>query len=163
MAETMEAPMKNRRFESDPIPESVHEGIAKAEKLADQNVWGRVHQVITGVLNDLDPIGVESAYCLWLAAVASDSIGNLAEAVRYIASARAVDPVFSRGLSSERIILGKVFTLIDVAGVDDLEVQCLVEIVRASFPPTHPGLKYLENKLAEANEAGETSSTRAQA
>jgi hypothetical protein len=151
------------KFESDPIPESVHEAIGKAEKLADQNVWGRVHEVITGVLKDLDAIGVESAYCLWLAAVASDSIGNLAEAVQYIARARAVDLVFSRALTSERIILGHVFTLIDVAGVDDLEVRSLVETVRANFPPYHAGLQYMESKLAEAINAAQPTCSRGQA
>jgi hypothetical protein len=151
------------KFEADPIPESIHEAIGKAERLADQSVWGRAHQTITGVLKELDALGVESAYCLWLAAVASDSTGDLVEAVRYIARARAVDLVFSRALNSEKIILGKVFTLMDVAGWDDLEVQALVEAVRASFPPTHPGLQYMENKLSEAITSAQTSGNRAQA
>ena len=150
-------------FASDPIPESVHQAIGKAEKLADQSVWGRVYEVMSGVLKELDALGVESGYCFWLAAVASDSTGDLVEAVRHIARARAVDLGFSRALNSEKIILGKVFTLMDMAGVDDLEVQALVEAVRASFPPTHPGLQYLENKLSEAITAAQTTNNRAQA
>jgi hypothetical protein len=158
----MEASMTTK-FESDPISESVHEAIGRAEKFADQAVWGRVHQVITGVLGDLDALGVESAYCLWLAAVSSDSMGNLVEAVQYIARARAVDLGFSRALNSEKIILGKVFTLIDMAGVADLEVQALVEVVRSNFPSAHPGLQYMETKLSEAITAAQTNSNRAQA
>jgi hypothetical protein len=145
----MEDPMRKHQFESDPIPESVHEAIGRAEKLAEQRVWGRAHQILSGVADELERMGIESHYVLWLLAVACDSSGSLEDAVANIGRARATDLANSRALQSEQIILGHVYTLLDVAGPNDPEVLSLIETVRQNFPASHPGLRQIEEKLAE--------------
>jgi hypothetical protein len=94
-------------------------------------------------------MGIESHYVLWLLAVACDSSGSLEDAVANIGRARATDLANSRALQSEQIILGHVYTLLDVAGPNDPEVLSLIETVRQNFPASHPGLRQIEEKLAE--------------
>ena len=155
--------MNRTKFDNDPIPDHIHAAISQAERLADERVWGRVYTLVSGVHDELEGIGIHSGYVLWLLAVVCDSVGRLEEAVGHIACARAMDPADSRTLNSEKIILSHVYSLLQVAGPHDPEVLSLVEAVRLNFPASHPGLRQIEKKLAEAAAAADSTEGRAQA
>jgi hypothetical protein len=148
-------------FVSDPIPQHLHKAIEKAEHLGDERLWARAYDILLGVNAELKELGIQSGFVAWLLAVAADTIGKLEEAIAYIAQARALDLAFNRVITSEKIIIGHVLTLLDVAGPDDLEVLSVVEALRRHFPANHPGLRLVEEKLAQT--ASDRDSTRERA
>lgn len=149
------------RFENDPIPAHIHKAIEKAEHLGDERLWGRAYEILVSVNAELHELGVESCFVAWLLAVASDTIGRLEEAITYIARARALDLCFNRVVTSEKIIVGHVLTLLDAAGPHDAQVISLVNSIRQHFPSGHPGLRLVEEKLAAS--AADNDSTRERA
>lgn len=155
--------MKQNRstFESDPIPSHIHKAIEKAEHLGEERLWGRAYEILVGVEAELRESGVESAFVAWLLAVSCDTIGKLEQAVAYIAQARALDPAFNRVITSEKIIVGHVLTLLDAAGPHDQEVLSLVDALRCNFPSNHPGLRLVEEKLAQTAADGDAGRERA--
>jgi hypothetical protein len=149
------------KFVSDPIPDHIHRAIEKAEHLGEERLWARACEILVGVNAELHELGVESGFVAWLLAVACDTIGELEAAIGYIAQARALDLAFNRVIGSEKIIVGHVLTLLDAAGHRDPEVLSLVEAIRRNFPANHPGLRLVEEKLAQTAADGETGRERA--
>jgi len=148
-------------FVSDPIPDHIHKAIGKAEYLGDERLWSRAYEILLGVNSELSELGIESAFVVWLLAVACDTIGKLEEAISYIAQARALDLAFNRVIASEKIIVGHVLTLIDVVGPHDHEVLSVVDALRRHFPANHPGLRLVEEKLAQTAAVSEVGRERA--
>ena len=137
------------KFQKDIIPQHVHASIKRAEDLGEERLWGRAYQILVGVEAELSELGVESAFVAWLLAVACDTLGHLEEAIAHIAQARALDLAFNRIITSEKIIVGHVLSLLAAAGCHDPEVVCLVNAMREHFPADHPGLLLVGEKLAE--------------
>src|ERR1039458_6030260 len=148
------------KFLTDPIPSHVHKAVKQAEQLCDEHLFARARLLLLGVHDDLTALGVESAFVVWLLAVACDSVGLLGEAIQYIAEARSLDLAFNRIIGSEQIIVGHVISLLEMAGPQDLEVMSLIDALRCNFPSNHPGLRLVEEKLAAAATDGETGRER---
>jgi hypothetical protein len=152
---------KRSKFESDPVPAHARNAIKQAENLCDEHLFARARLLLLGVHEELTALGVESAFVVWLLAVACDSIGMLEEAIQYIAQARALDLAFTRIVASEQIIVGHVLTLLNAAGPYDPEVLSLLDALRRNFPANHPGLRLVEDRLAAAATDGENGRARA--
>jgi hypothetical protein len=108
------------------VPEHVHAVVVRVERLVETRFWTPAYHGAVGVLDELDGIRVDSAHVRWLAAVAADSLGRLAEAVVYIVRAGTLDPAqpriaASEKITSEKIVQDSVVGLIDTVGPDDTE------------------------------------------
>ena len=160
---TKEVRMEQNRskFDNDPVPQSIHNAIETAEHLVEEHLYGRAYEVLVRVHAELKEHGIVSAFVAWLLAIAADTVGRLDEAIAYIAESRAIDLVFPRALSSEKVIVGRILTLLQVAGPHDSQVLLLVEALHRNFPANHPGLRLVEEKLAEAATAGQSGRERA--
>lgn len=156
--------MTDNQAETGSVPPHLHDAVDKAEKLMEQGLWSHAQEILVHVTDQLDGLGIESSYVQWLAAVVSDSIGLLSQAVEHIVRARRMDPLFPRAITSERIILTRVAALIDVAGPEDAHVLAVVSVVRQFYPAGHAALRSIEDALARKSDVmTEPPSKRAQA
>lgn len=145
--------MTDNEADNSSIPQHLHDAVDKVEKLMEQGLWSQAHEMLVHVADQLDGLGIASAYVKWLAAVVSDSIGLLSEAVEQIVAARRMDPLFPRAITSERIILARVSALIDIAGSEDIHALAIVSVLRRLYPTGHPAVQPIEDKLTSKTQS----------